>query len=146
MNSEKFGPIARRNLVGRSQVLLVAGALGLAVAFPVWADGFEPLSNRSASTILPAKMITGPHYTIKDKVVSYGYMSHWSVQSDYGPFEVTGDGALRNLLKEIKAIAALHEISRGEAYLRAVGEAAKAPFELGKKLIQHPVDTISGVP
>ena len=146
MNCEKVGPIAWRNLVGRSQVLLVAGALGLAIACPAWADEFEPLGNWSASTILPAKMITGPHYTIKDKVVSYGYMNHWAVRSDFGPFEVTGDGALRNLLKEIKAITALREISRGEAYLRAVGHAAKAPFELGKKLIDHPVDTVSGIP
>ena len=117
-----------------------------AAASEVRGEKFETPRNRNVSDILPAEMIKGPHYRIRDKVVSYGYMHHFTVDSDFGVFEVTGDGALRKLLKEIKAIAALKEIQKSKAYLDSVKKAGKMPFEFGKNLIQEPVDTISGIP
>ena len=146
MNTEKVEPIAWRNLVGRSQVLLVAGALGLAVACPAWADEFEYPGNRQASEILPKNMLAGPHFKVREKVVTYGYMHHWTIDSDFGVFEVTGDGALNKLLKEIHAIAALRKISNSDAFIRSIKHSAKAPVNLAKGLILHPVDTITGIP
>ena len=52
--------------------------------------------------------------------MSYGYMHHWTVDSDFGTFEATGDGALRALIREIYAIAALKEISQGEAFADSI--------------------------
>ena len=78
-------------------------------------------------------MIKGPHYQIRDKVVSYGYMDHFTVDSDYGVFEVTGDGALRKLLKEINAIAVLRQIQGGAAYADALKTAGAMPLEFGEK-------------
>jgi hypothetical protein len=68
------------------------------------------------------------------------------VDSDFGTFEATGDGALRSLILEIHAIAALQEISRGEAFASSVAYAAKQPFQFAGKMITDPVDTISAVP
>ncbi len=123
-----------------SVVLLVAGASGAAE--------YEHPSNRRASEILPAQniAITGPHYRIREKVVSYGYMHHYTVDSDFGTFTATGDGALRKLLKEIKAIAGLKKVKQSKAYISAIGNAAKSPIRLGEKLIEDPVDTITGIP
>jgi hypothetical protein len=118
--------------------------------FVVASDGsageFETPHNRKASEILPSGMISGPHYRIREKVVSYGYMHHYTVDSDYGVFEVTGDAALRKLLKEINAIAALKKVSETEAFGKSVKEAAKKPLLFTKDLITEPVDTISGIP
>jgi hypothetical protein len=91
-------------------------------------------------------MIAGPNHRVRDVVVSYGYMHHYTVDSEFGVFEVTGDGALRKLLNEIRAIAALRGVSRSEAFAESVKHAAKSPFRLGKKLITDPVDTVSGLP
>ncbi len=91
-------------------------------------------------------MIAGPHHRIREQVVSYGYMHHWTVESNFGTFEVTGDGALRKMVNEINAIAALRKIKKSDAFLKSVKHAAKAPFMFGKKLITDPVDTISGIP
>ncbi len=67
---------------------------------------FEAPTNRKAAEILPAELLKGPNYQVRETVVSYGYMHHWTVDSDFGTFEATGDGALRSLIREIYAIAA----------------------------------------
>ena len=146
MNTEKAEPIARRSLVRRRQALLVAGVLGLALAWPAGAGEFEDPGNRRASEILPKSKLAGPHFKVRETVVTYGYMNHWTIDSDFGVFEVTGDGALNQRLKEIHAIAALRKISKSEAFAEAVKHAAIAPVKLAKGLIQHPVDTVSGIP
>jgi hypothetical protein len=118
----------------------------LTTASEVRSEKFETPKNRNISDILPTEIVKGPHYRIRDKVVSYGYMHHFTVDSDFGVFEVTGDGALRKLLTEIKAIASLKEIQKSKAYLDSVKKAGKMPFKFGKNLIQEPVDTVSGIP
>ena len=71
------------------------------------AEQLENPGNRMATEILSGELLTGPNYRVGEMVVSYGYMDHWAVDSDFGAFEVTGDGALRSLIREIYAIAAL---------------------------------------
>ena len=107
---------------------------------------FEAPANRKAAEILPATLLKGPNYQVRDTVVSYGYMHHWTVDSDFGTFEATGDGALRKLIREVYAIAALKEISQGEAFASSVAYAAKQPFQFAGKMVTDPVDTISAVP
>lgn len=107
---------------------------------------FEIPANRKAAEILPAELLKGPNYQVRETVVSYGYMHHWTVDSDFGTFEVTGDGALRALIREIYAIAALKEISQGEAFLNSVAYAAKQPFQFAGKMVTDPVDTVSALP
>ena len=138
----------RRNGIALGRALLLPACLLIffTAAPPGASQTFEVPANRSAAQILPANLIAGPHYRVRDKVVSYGYMHHFTVDSDFGVFEVTGDGALRKLVKEIKAIAALKKIEQSEAFIKSVGYAAKAPVRLAKNLIDDPVDTITGIP
>ncbi|MCZ6860356.1 MAG: hypothetical protein O7I42_08785 [Alphaproteobacteria bacterium] len=110
------------------------------------ATQFEAPANREAAEILPAELLRGPKYQVRDTVVSYGYMHHWTVDSDFGTFEATGDGALRSLIREIHAIAALKEISQSEAFADSIAYAAKQPVQFAGKMIADPVDTISAVP
>jgi len=102
--------------------------------------------NRSASTFLPKDIIKGPHYEVQDKVVSYGYMDNFTVNSDYDVFEVTGDLALMKLIGEIGAITALQNMKDSDIYKKAAAEAAKSPLMFGKNLVTDPVDTVTGVP
>ena len=120
--------------------LLLTGAIG------AWAVEYEVATDQKASVVLPQDMLAGPHYKIRDAVQCYGYMHSFTVDSDFGPFEVTGDYALRKLLREIQAIAKLQEVKKSKAYLDSVKGAAKMPFEFGKNIITDPVDTVSGVP
>ncbi|MCZ6586852.1 MAG: hypothetical protein O7B24_02800, partial [Alphaproteobacteria bacterium] len=132
----------------RAATLAIAAALtiGIATLAPASAQTFEVPTNQLASQLLPADLISGPYHKVREQVVSYGYMHHFKIDSQFGLFEATGDGALRKLVIEIYAIASLKEFKTSEAFLTAVGDAAKAPLHFGKNLITDPVDTISGVP
>ncbi len=133
---------------GRWAVVLAMVSMILlgATATATSAAHFEVPANRKAVEILPAELLRGPNYQVRDTVVSYGYMHHWTVDSDFGTFEATGDGALRKLIREVYAISALKEISQGEAFASSVASAAKQPFQFAGKMVTDPVDTISAVP
>jgi len=107
---------------------------------------FEVPDYRTASQILPPELVSGPHYKVREKVAFYGYMHSFTVDSDYGVFEVTGDLALRKLVKEIGAIASLQEVKKSQAYLSGMKTAVAQPIEFGANMITDPVDTITGVP
>ena len=115
-------------------------------SFAVAAEKYQVPTNRKVTDIFPADIITGPHYQIRDKVVSYGYMDHFTVDSDYGVFQVTGNLALLKLLKEIKAIAILEKVKSSTAYADALEKSGQLSFDFGKNLITDPVETLSGIP
>jgi len=125
----------------------IAMALVIALGGQVQAADYEIPHNVHVKEILHADVIQGPHYHIEDTVVTYdGYMNHYTVASDYGPFEVTGDAALRKLILEIHAIAELKEVKKSKVFLDSLVLAAKRPVNVGKNLILHPVDTLTGIP
>ncbi len=133
---------ARMGIAGAGACL----ALLLTAASAVEAQVYEAPANRLVRDVLPPQMIAGQHHRVRDVVVSYGYLHHYTVDSDFGVFQATGDGALRKLLVEIRAIAALKEVQRSEAFVEAVKHAVGGTVEFGKKLITDPVDTLSGLP
>src|SRR5687768_8987005 len=124
-------------------VLLVMLTIG---AGEICAAEYEMPGEHKASEILPPEILKGPHYRVREAVPTDGYMHQFTVDSDFGVFEVTGDMALRKLVREIYAIAALQQIKGTDAFAAAVKDAATAPVALGKNLITNPVDTITGVP
>ena len=125
----------------------VVGFLGLlAFVASAQAADYEMPRDRSAKEILGPGGLKGQHYRIRELVVADGYMERWSVDSDFGAFEVQGDEALRKLLKEIRAIGELQNVRKSEAFTKGLAGAAKAPVSLAKSLITNPVDTITGVP
>jgi hypothetical protein len=124
---------------------LVAFATVLVATAGGTAD-YEAPRDRSAKDILAPTVLKGTHYRIRDVVATDGYTDRWTVDSDFGIFDVDGDGALRKLLLEIPAIAELSKASKTEAFTKGLGGAARAPIGFVKSLVTHPVDTISGVP
>ncbi len=53
----------------------------------------EVPTNAKASEILPTNLISGPYHRIKGAVVSHGYMYNYTVDSNFGVFDVTGQFA-----------------------------------------------------
>jgi len=102
--------------------------------------------NRQATDILPADKIRGEHYQVLDAVTVQGNMDYYKVNSDYGFFEVTGDGLLKKRLKEIQAITVLQKIQGTDAFKKALQAAAMSPVKFGENMITDPVDTVSAIP
>jgi hypothetical protein len=125
---------------------VLIGAVVVLVAGPLAAADYEVPGERLAKDIVPAAMLKGPHHRIRDVVPTDGYTDRWTVDSDFGVFEVAGDGALRKLIPEIAAIAELRKFSKTEAFGKGLWNATKAPVGFVKSLVTHPVDTVTGVP
>ena len=110
------------------------------------AEPYEQPTERQAAEVLPTALVVSPNYRVQDPVIADGYMYRFTVESPFGTFEATGYGALRKLLHEIGAIAALREIKTGKAFGDAVAAAATGPLRFAKNLLTHPVDTVTGLP
>ncbi len=124
----------------------MAGMIVLATASGASAAEYETQINTPASQALPPGKAAGPDYTVADPVVSDGYMYRFTVTSTYGPFDVTGTGALRKLEHEIWAIGQLKNVTKSEAFLKSLKDQAGKPLVFAKDVITKPVDTLTGIP
>ena len=107
---------------------------------------YETQTSKPVNEAIAPAIAAGPHYKVNDPVVADGYMYRFAVTSTYGPFEVTGTGALRKLEQEIWAIGQLKNITRSEAFGKALVTQAGKPLVFAKDVITKPVDTLSGIP
>jgi len=82
---------------------LAAGLPGVAFAAPFEA----PV--RSASELLSPELLKGPHHSVEERVGSDGFQPVFTVNSEFGSAEVTGEDALRERVREIGALVALRE-------------------------------------
>lgn len=110
------------------------------------AANFEPATMTvSASSILDPGVLEGEHYKITESVTVDGYMNHYTVDSEFGPFSVVGDQALKKLLHEIDAIAELRKmtsLSTGtDAAVGVIVDTEKSVVNLAT----HPVESAKGM-
>jgi hypothetical protein len=135
MRSKMHGPAAWAGVVA----LVGTAAVGVAQTSD------EPAPALSASSILPTSMMAGPHYQVADQVETESYWHEFSLTSDFGPFVALGRSQLETRIDEIRAIAALHDVSRSEVFLQAAGGAI---VDIGKgaaSAVTKPTETIKGI-
>ena len=132
----------------RSMLAVACLAAVLATQGPVVhaQQPYETPQPARAADVLAKGAVAGPHYKIRPTVAFDGYMYRFTVDSDYGPFEVTGYGALRKLMSEIRAITALRDTKNLKAYGEGLKKSTGAPLRFVRDLALNPVDTLSGVP
>jgi hypothetical protein len=124
----------------------MALVIALFVASSSAAADYETQANKPVKDAIPPSTAAGPDYKVNDPAVADGYMYRFTVTSTYGPFEVTGIGALQKLAQEIWAIGQLRNITRSEAFLKAMVNQAGKPVVFVKDVVTKPVDTLSGIP
>lgn len=127
--------------IAAAMVLLNLATVGLAAA-----QQYEQPMERRAADVLPSEIVASPNHRVQDTVLADGYMYRFAVDSQFAVVDVTGTGALRKLIREVQAIAALREMKKGEAFGKAVMDSATGPFRFAKNLITNPTDTVSGIP
>jgi hypothetical protein len=122
----------------------------VACVIAAFAAGSSGAADYETSVNKPAKdavaPTSGPDFKINDPVVGDGYMYKFTVTSTYGPFNVTGIGALRKLEQEIWAIGQLKNVTRSEAFLKSLKDQAGKPLVFAKDVVTKPVDTLVGIP
>ena len=110
----------------------------IAAASPVRAQQFEGLAELKAADVVPPSLLKGPHYTVADAVKTDGYLHEFVVQSDFGSFAGVGTGMLYVRLGEVRALAALQEVSKSDVFLNAAGN---SELSVGKSVEQTVKDT-----
>jgi hypothetical protein len=124
-------------------LIAVAGFHSSVVAGDGQAD--EAASSVRAASILAAAQRSGPHFSVDDRVTVAGYFYEFHLTSDYGPFTAVGRSELATRIDEIRAIAALQDVSKSEVFLASAGGAV---VDIGKgaaSAVTNPVATAKGI-
>jgi hypothetical protein len=118
----------------------------LAAALSAYAQ--EPLEGPAVfkpGEVLPAALVSGPHYTLADQVATEGYFHEFVVKSDYGSFPAESDGMLRIRLREVQALAALDDVSKTQVFIDSAGSSI---LDVGKSVgaaVTDPTATVKGL-
>ncbi|MCP4254982.1 MAG: hypothetical protein GY775_16570, partial [Candidatus Scalindua sp.] len=113
---------------------------------PAGSNEYETPDILRASEIVPPELLEGKNYNIHEDVLTYGFTNYYTIVSPVGTFDVEGDEMLRIRIHEVKAIEALQEIKKSEAFGEAAKKAATSSVKGAWGLITQPVKTVSGVP
>jgi len=122
-------------------------ALLALVALALGAEELEvPPIELSAAARLPPELLAGEHFRVLEPVENDGFMNHWRMASDWGPFEAASDELLRVRLHEIEALAQLEQVTSTDAFKEAFEKALTGKYEAARDVVQHPVETIKRIP
>ena len=105
------------------------------------ASDYEKPRHLTARDILDGR-VEGPNYKIRDEVGRSNFSRVYTIDTDFGSFEVVGDNLLKLRLYELNVLHQLTEHSQAGSFLTAFGTAAIAPFKFGGQLLVSPLDTI----
>jgi hypothetical protein len=146
MEGDHMTPTRSRGWLRHTSLAAIALTLLSTVGLAAAAGPYERPTDRPVAEALPPDLASGPYHKVRDPIVADGYMMHFTVESTFGAFEVTGLGALRKLVRELYAIAELRKIKGTEAWAKQVRDSATSPIQFAGKLLTSPVDTVSGLP
>jgi hypothetical protein len=124
---------------------LAAAVVGLATAL-LAAGAYETPPVQKASSILPANLLSGEGFKVKNDVPTVGFMEQFTIDSDFGPYTVQGHDLVAVRVQEIAALRKLDEISQSEAFANAMGAAAKKTGKAAANAVTNPGDTVEGIP
>lgn len=110
---------------------------------------FEGTQVFFAADILPADLLSGPHYDVEHNVFNDGYMNRYTINSSYGKMYVVSTAKLHKRIHEINVIAEIEKIEKDEEFVDGIVEKGADVIDGVEQIITSPIDTlgntISGV-
>jgi hypothetical protein len=126
---------------------LILTCIGISVASECIAvEGYDDPQPRQASDILPADLITGKHFRVLNNVTWKEGLHEFTVETDFGSFDVWGEPMLHVRLAEVDAWYELENTSSTEAALESVGKTTLRSIGSLAKAFAHPLKTIKETP
>jgi hypothetical protein len=132
---------ARRGAVATAVALVF-----LSRAHDSTAEPFEPLPVFSASAILPADLVQGPHFHVRDQVGNDGYFNSYVIDSDFGVFKAVSTQMLRTRIVEIGALAQLKQANDAAIVAGGVAGGFGDLLDGAANTAADPVGTIESLP
>lgn len=125
---------------------LLAGFLSLAA--PAAGQAllpFEPAPALSGAELAPAALLQGPLHKVAEPIQIKGFFGRYVIESKFGTFSVLGVDMLSVRVNELRAIEALQEVQRSQAFQDSLVRAAQAPVQLVQSAFTNPVGTVENV-
>ena len=130
------GPLARPGTT-----VVLAAVLAASVA----AQPADAPPRVTARDVAPAGVLAGPHHKVEDAVVTDGFFHRFTITSDYGQLEANGISQLIVRADEVRALAALEDVSKSEVFLKAAGGAVVKIGRSTAKVVTDPVDSAKNI-
>lgn len=100
----------------------------------------------NAHEIAPATSLTGPGWSVEERVPTDGLYALFAIRSPYGLVSARGLDMLRVRAQEQSAIETLADTSRREALMDGARDSAQQTIDSARKTISDPVGTITAIP
>lgn len=123
-------------------ILLLSGVVKSVAAD----EDFDVPGSVKASDTLPANFLSNEHFTIREEVTGFDGLNLFTVDTEYGSFEIWGEPMLRVRLQEFVAWKTLLKTSSLSSGAQAIGRTAFRPVDGLLMAFAHPITTIEGVP
>jgi len=113
---------------------------------PVQPAPYEPPPVLRSADLLPADTLSGPHHRVMDAVPSDGFLTRFTIASDFGTFEAASPALALTRIREIAALAELEELQTEDLAKDGFGHSAERVKESFQHLANDPEGTLKGVP
>ncbi len=124
----------------------LAFAALVAPAFSQVPAAFEQGVVLNASDLLPAEILKGPAFRVRDLVVTDGFMAHFQIDTDYGTFDAIGVPQAKQRIVEAEAIKKLVETSKGDLFAEGMKRSIEQPIDAVKNIVKNPVESVKQAP
>jgi hypothetical protein len=117
------------------------------VANPCTRDcAYESEPFLQAPALVQSSLLNGPNYRVVPEVQVRGYMARFLIDTPFGPVSADSVELLAIRVGEIPALEALDRASRTGAFAHALAERGRKTGEAIVHVVEHPVDTLTGLP
>lgn len=106
----------------------------------------EPEPYLQAASVVPSPLLSGPHFRVVPEVRVRGYMADFVVDTTWGPLRAASVEMLALRVAEMPALETIDRATRSGAFAGALGRSARKTGSAIANVLQHPVDTITGLP
>jgi hypothetical protein len=121
----------------------------LALVAPAFAQAPAAYENGvllPAADLLPADLLRGPSYRVRDQVATDGFMAHFEIDSDFGTFTAIGVPQAKRRIAECEAIRKLVETSKGDLFAEGLKRSVEQPIDAVKNIVKNPVESVKQAP
>jgi hypothetical protein len=100
----------------------------------------------NAAELLPAELLRGPSYRVRDQVATDGFMAHFEIDTDFGTFTAIGVPQAKRRVAECEAIRKLVETSKGDLFAEGLKRSIEQPIDAVKNIVKNPVESVKQAP
>jgi hypothetical protein len=121
-------------------------ALGFLCFAATVAHGAEAPPSLRSSDLLPPPLLSGPRFKVDPAVRSDGYMTAFTLHSDFGDFDAPSREMLEVRVGEMAALIKLEDVSKSEVFAKSLGAAAGKKAKAVGNVVAHPGETAKAAP